>query len=66
MKKKFKIMYPEDYWDKDKAGKPYLPGANKFVVMTGGGVFLLVDSSDYYTHVRKLSEVLHKYDVVWK
>lgn len=42
MKKKFKIMYPTDYWDNDKQGKPYHPG------------------------ITKLSEVLGKYDVVWK
>lgn len=63
---KFKIMYPSDYWDKEKAGKPYLPGPNKMVVMNGSGVFFLLDTETYYPSYKKLSTVLYKYDVVWK
>ena len=66
MRKKFKIMYPSDYWDKDKAGKPYLPPAYCQVIMTSGGVFCLLDNTPYYPSVRKLSEILYKYDVIWK
>ena len=66
MKKKFKIMYPEDHWEKDKAGKPYFPPENCFVVMNGGGVFFLFNNETYYPSIRKLSDVLTKYDVVWK
>lgn len=66
MKKKFKIMYPKDYWDKDKAGKPYHPPAHHMVVMNGGGVFFLVDMRDFDLYIQKLSRVLPKYDVVWK
>ena len=66
MRKKFKIMYPEDHHDLSKAGKPYLPPAGKMVVMNGSGVFFLYDSEQYYPSITKLSEVLYKYDVVWK
>ncbi|MBG23687.1 MAG: hypothetical protein CMF22_10215 [Idiomarinaceae bacterium] len=65
-RKKFKIMYPEDYWDKTKAGKPYLPN-NAMVVMNGGGVFFQIDDPNGYDRcIRKLSSILPKYDVIWK
>lgn len=66
MKKKFKIMYSKDYHDVAKRGKPYLPQANCFVVMNGSGVFFLMDTSPYYPSIRKLSDVLGKFDVVWR
>lgn len=66
MKKKFKIMYPKDYWEADKRGKPYLPPANCFVVMNGGGVFFLMNNKPYYPSIQKLSDVLGSYDVMWK
>lgn len=66
MKKKFKIMYPEDYHDPKKRGKPYHPPANHMVVMNGGGVFFLVGMERFYPSVQKLSTVLYKYDVIWK
>lgn len=46
--------------------KTYLPPAKSFVVMSGGGVFFLVNNEDYYPSITKLSDVLGKYDVVWK
>lgn len=66
MRTKFKIMYPADHHEPEKAGKPYLPPPGKMVVMNGGGVFFLYDSEPYYPSIWKLSEVLPKYDVVWK
>ena len=66
MKKKFKIMYHSDWCDDEKRGKPYLPPENCFVVMSGGGVFFLMSNEPYYPSIRKLSNVLGKYDVVWK
>jgi hypothetical protein len=66
MRKKFKIMYPNDYVDPTKAGKPYLPSEGCMVVMNGQGIFFHVYMGDYEQHVQKLSEVLFKYDVVWK
>ena len=66
MRKKFKIMYQSDYRDKEKQGKPYLPPTNCFVVMNEGGVFFLMNNTDYYPSIRKLSDVLEKYDVVWE
>lgn len=65
MRKKFKIMYPYDHHEPEKRGKPYLPPAKSMVVMNGGGVFFLFNWEDYPS-LRKLSEVLPKYDVVWK
>ena len=66
MKKKFKIMYTSDHTDIEKRGQPYLPPAGCFVVMNGGGVFFQIDSRSFYPSITKLSEILGKYDVVWK
>ena len=67
MKKKFKIMYPKDYWDTLLAGKPYKPSQGEMIVMGVNGVFYLVRGvKDYSTDIVKLSSVLYKYDVVWK
>lgn len=64
-RQKFKIMYPQDYHDPEKAGKRYRPPSKCMVVMNSGGVFFLYDGETYYPSIRKLSNVLHKYDVVW-
>ena len=66
MKKKFKIMYPNDHFEEKKRGKPYQPPPKGMVVMNGGGVFFLFIGEDYYPSIRKLSDALRKYDVVWK
>jgi len=66
MRKKFKIMYPCDHVEKKKQGKPYLPPSDHMVVMNGGGVFFLLCMEPYCQSARKLSDVLYKYDVVWK
>lgn len=66
MKKKFKIMYPEDHVDVEAHGKPYKPPTKFMVVMNGSGVFFLYNGEGYYSSTRKLSDVLYKYDVVWK
>ena len=61
MRKKFKVVYPQGH---EKAGQRF-KREGCFVVMTDDGIFLLVDKSDYYTHVTKLSSVLPEYDVIW-
>lgn len=66
MRQKFKIMYPEDHPIPEKRGEPYQPPDKCMVVMNGGGVFFLYNGEQYYPHIKKLSEVLPKYDVVWK
>lgn len=66
MRKKFKIMYPADWHDEKKAGQPYKPPANDMVVMNGSGIFFLYHGEEYYPWIEKLSNVLPKYDVVWK
>lgn len=66
MRKKFKILYPKDWHEEEKRGKSFLPEAYQFVVMNGEGVFFLFENSPYYPSIRKLSDVLYKYDVVWK
>jgi len=65
MRRKFKIFYPQDHHDQDKAGKPFKPGKREMVVMNGSGVFFLYNGAPYYPFIKKLSEVLAKYDVVW-
>lgn len=66
MKKKFKILYPSDYHDVKKAGMPYKPPTRCMVVMNGSGVFFLFNGENYYPSIKRLSDVLSKYDVVWK
>lgn len=67
MKVKYKIMYPSDHPDAGLAGKAYKPQAGRMVVMNGRGIFFLFDSGDYGEHcLQLLSNVLSKYDVVWK
>lgn len=63
---KFKIMYPSDHPDPDKAGTKYKPPKNCMVVMSGSGTFFLYDGEPYFPSIRKLSKVLPKYDVVWE
>jgi hypothetical protein len=65
MKKKFKIYYPSDFHDKSLAGKRYKPPEKHMIVMNSDGLFWLVDFSDYYLYIKKLSDVLEKWDVVW-
>ncbi len=65
-RKKFVILYPTDHEDENLRGKKYKPQENKFVVMNGGGVFYLVSVEPYSHHCTKLSNVLPRYDVVWK
>jgi len=66
MRRKFKIMYPQDHFEEEKRGKPYRPPAKGMVVMNTAGIFFLFIGEDYYPSIRKLSEVLRKYDVIWK
>jgi hypothetical protein len=69
MRKKFKIMHPDESHKNlvpEKSGKPYLPPAGCMVVMNGSGVFFLYNGEPYYPSIRKLSDVLYRYDVVWK
>lgn len=66
-RKKFKIMYPKDHPIKEKRGKPFIAPEGSMIVMGQGGVFFLIeDVKGYMTTVKKLSDVLYKYDVVWK
>lgn len=66
MRKKFKIMYPQDHPDEEKRGKAYNPPEESMVVMSGGGVFFLYHNEAYYPSIGKLSNTLEKYDVVWR
>ena len=66
MRRKFKIMYPNDHPDQDKRGKPYLTKEKDMVVMNKQGIFFLFNGATYYPSIRKLSDVLPKYDVIWK
>ncbi len=65
MRKKFKIYYPKDHPDPEKAGKKYKPPSQRMVVMSGGGVFFLYSGEQYYPSIDLLSNRLPKYDVVW-
>lgn len=66
-RKKFKIMYPKDYWDKSKAGKPFIAPPKTMIVMNQGGVFFLIkEPAGCSATMQKLSDVIYKYDVIWK
>lgn len=66
MKKKFYIKYSEDHPLPEKRGQPYKPPSQCMVVMNSSGVFFLYNGEPYYPSIRKLSDVLPKFDVVWK
>lgn len=66
VRKKFKIMYPDDHHDVKKQGKPYMPPPKCMVVMNTSGIFFLYNGEQYYPSIKKLSDVLPKYDVIWK
>lgn len=66
MRKKFSIYYPKDHEDPNLAGTKYKPKTNKMVVMNNDGVFFLYTNERYYPYLEKLSDVLPKYDVIWK
>jgi hypothetical protein len=65
MRTKFKIMYPKNHHDPEKAGQPFKPTDGKMLVMNNAGVFFLYDSEPYGQNIRKLSNILPSYDVVW-
>lgn len=65
MRTTFSILYPADHPDKTKARTKYTPEKNAMVVMNSQGVFFIYYNYDYYPSIRKLSEVLPKYDVLW-
>lgn len=66
MRKKFKILYPKDHADENKRGKEYKPPPNHMIVMNDKGIFFQYCGDKYYPGIQKLSEILHKYDVIWK
>lgn len=66
MRKKFKIMYASDHHEVEKRGLPYKPPSNSMVVMNVQGVFFLYVGEEYYPYIKPLSDVIPKYEVVWK
>lgn len=64
MRKKFKIMYPQDHPDENKRGKPFLTKDKNMIVMNGKGIFFMFNGETYYPSIRPLSDVLPKYDVI--
>lgn len=60
MRKKFKVI------DASTGEKVKLK-EGEMIVMNGDGVLFVVSGiGDYYTYIRRLSDVVPKYDVVWK
>jgi hypothetical protein len=56
-----------DYDDHKLRGKAFKPkNPLDMIVMNGSGVFFVYNNEEYYPSIRKLSDVLFKYDVVWK
>ena len=65
MRTKFKILYPQDYHDTEKAGQVFKPSTDSMVVMNNHGVFFIFCGEQYYPNIQLLSDVLARYDVVW-
>jgi hypothetical protein len=66
MRRKFKILYPQDYHDPDKAGKQFETRSSEdMLVMNSSGVFFIYNGRTYYPSIRKLSDEIDSYDVVW-
>ena len=65
MRKKFKIFYPQGHSDPDKAGKQFKPSSEEMIVMNSSGVFFIYNGRTYYPSIRKLSDEIASYDVVW-
>jgi hypothetical protein len=60
MRKKFKII-------DSSTGEKFKLKEGEMLVMNASGVFFLVyGMGDYYTGVRKLSNVCPAYDVIWE
>ncbi len=56
MRKKFSIY---------QNGEKYKPSGQCMVVMNNQGIFFLVGTQPYYPSVRRLSDVIGNYAVVW-
>lgn len=65
MRKKFKIFYPKDHTNNLLAGKEYKLDKKSMIVMNGNGVFFVVRMNDYYPYIRRLSDVIGNYSVMW-
>ena len=66
MRAKFEIRYPTDHEDVELRGKKYKCKEKDMVVMNSSGIFFVYNGEPYYPSIRKLSDVLPKYDVVWR
>jgi len=66
MRKKFKIMYPEDHQDREKRGKQFKPeDSREMIVVNEKGIFFLYHG-EYYPWIQPLREVISKYDIIWE
>lgn len=66
MRKKFKVYYPKDHTDTEKAGKQYKPSGKDMLVMNSDGVFFVYNGETYYPSIMKLSSKIGNYDIVWE
>lgn len=66
MRKKFKILYPMDHEDESKRGKPVKLEGKYMLVMNSDGIFFVYKGEPYSPYIKKLSDYVHKYDVVWE
>jgi len=64
-RKKFQIFYPEDHHDSTLAGKQYKPKGQSMLVMNNEGIFFIFSGDSYSSSIRRLSDVIGKYDVKW-
>lgn len=66
MRKKFKVYYSKDNPDPDKAGKLYKPTGKDMLVMNNNGIFFVYNGETYYPSIRRLSDKIGNYDIVWE
>ena len=64
-RKKFKIYYPKDHPDPEKAGKLYKPANKDMVVVNNEVIFFYFFGEKYYPSLHPLSDITGNYDVMW-
>lgn len=65
MRVKFEIRYPSDHPEVELRGTKYKCKGKDMLVMNNAGIFFVYNGETYYPSLRRLSDVLSKYDVVW-
>jgi len=66
MRKTFQIFYGANNANPELAGKRYKPSGKDMLVMNSQGIFFVYNGETYYPSIRKLSDKIGTFDVIWK